>query len=66
MKDQTATDFINLLGDTAKVAEMLRIEKNVVSNWKARGIPLVQLLNLVRIAKAKRKPIPEAYKRMLP
>lgn len=66
MTDKTATDFINLLGGSAKVAQMLGTQQNVVGNWLKRGIPLVQVLNLVRIAKAKRKPIPEPYKRMLP
>ena len=66
MTDKTATEFINLLGGSAKVATMLGVKQNVVGNWLARGIPLVQVLNLVRIAKAKRKPIPQVYKDMLP
>jgi len=35
----TDTAIIDLLGGTAKVARMCRVDSAAVSNWKIRGIP---------------------------
>jgi DNA-binding transcriptional regulator YdaS (Cro superfamily) len=35
----TDTAIIDLLGGTAKVARMCRVDSTAVSNWKIRGIP---------------------------
>ena len=35
----TDTAIIDLLGGTAKVARMCRVDPAAVSNWKIRGIP---------------------------
>lgn len=66
MTDMNANQLIDNLGGTAKVSRMLSVEQNTVSGWRQRGIPVIQILNLVKIAKAKRVAVPEAYKRMLP
>jgi len=35
----TDTAIIDLLGGTAKVARMCKVDSAAVSNWKVRGIP---------------------------
>jgi DNA-binding transcriptional regulator YdaS (Cro superfamily) len=35
----TDTAIIDLLGGTAKVARMCKVDSTAVSNWKIRGIP---------------------------
>jgi DNA-binding transcriptional regulator YdaS (Cro superfamily) len=35
----TDTAIIDLLGGTAKVAKMCKVDSAAVSNWKIRGIP---------------------------
>ncbi len=66
MTDMNADKFINDLGGTAVVAAMTDDRQNTVSGWRKRGIPAYKLLQLIKIAKAENKPIPAAYRKLLP
>lgn len=54
--------LIETMGDTAIVADRYNVEKQTVSGWKTRGIPLRILLNMLKDAKREKKKIPKEFK----
>jgi hypothetical protein len=66
MTDMNADKFINDLGGTAEVSRILKVKQNTVSGWRVRGLPTDQMLKLAKHAKDQDKPIPAAYRKLLP
>lgn len=53
MGSMNAAEIIEKLGDTAVVADELKLNLPVVSNWKLRGIPPSRWLDIRQLAERK-------------
>lgn len=56
-----ASDFIEELGGSAKVAEELGLPVNVVSNWKKRGIAWPWRARVADLAKRSKVSVPKGF-----
>lgn len=61
MLRMTDAEIIVALGDSAKVADHLKVPQNTVSNWKARGIPWPKRIQVHGLARKLRVALPEGF-----
>ena len=53
---KAARKILDDIGETGEVARLLKVQPNVVTNWKARGIPKRYA---ERVAKLAKRPVAE-------
>lgn len=56
MASQTVDTVLDELGGTGAVAAALDVPLSTVSTWRGRGIPASRWVELVNLARRKRKP----------